>query len=152
MMFACVILIAFSASFGSDEEKITKTEDQISSEKQYLILAIVMAFMVAFVDPIYTVGIQYIYQTGFDLEQANYDGNAMLSLILLPFFVAFYDQYTLIDIFIGTFIVLGWTIGGVLYSKALVCGHAGPVNAISAMKIIQIILTTIVDGQIPNLM
>ena len=151
-MFACVILIAFSESFDAGEEQIIKTEDQINSEKQYLILAILMALMVAFLSPIYTVGIQYIYDTGFDIKQANYDGNVMLSLMLLPFFIAFYDQYTLTDICVGTLIVLLWTAAGVLYSEALVCGLAGPVNAIAGLNIIQTILTMIVYGQIPNLM
>lgn len=91
-----------------------------------------------------TVSIQYTIYTGFDLDQANYDGNLMLGLIFLPVFIYHRDKYTFEDVCVGTLVILCVTTGVVLFSKAIQCGIAGPVQAIENSKtVVQTILCII---------
>lgn len=80
-----------------------------------LILAIVAGLCLS----MNTVGIQYTIFTGFDLDQANYDGNVMVAIFQFPFFIYYRDQFTITDIGVGTIVVLAVVIGVILFSRAL---------------------------------
>lgn len=90
-------------------------------------LSLVFAILSGLALSLNTVGIQYTIYTGFDLDQANYDGNLMLGLFCLPFFIYHRDKYSLGDVGIGTLVVITVTTGIILLSKAIQCGIAGPV-------------------------
>ena len=77
----------------------------------------------------------------------------MLGFILLPFYFYFYDIYSLMDIAVATFVVILVTLGVICFSRGLVCGIAGPVQAIENSKtVVQTIMAAIFLAQIPNLM
>jgi drug/metabolite transporter (DMT)-like permease len=148
----CVLLIAFGGSGGQTEEE-QKTEEQIKTERLNLILALALAIISGFTLSLNTVSIQYTIYTGFDLDQANYDGNLMLGLIFLPFYIYHRDKYNLGDLVIGTLVVICVTTGVILFSKAIQCGVAGPVQAIENSKtVVQTLLCIIFLGQIPTVM
>ena len=85
-ILACVLLIAFGGTSGQSDEAV-KTEEQIKSKKLNLVLSIFMALVSGLVLSLNTVSIQYTIYTGFDLDQANYDGNLMIGIIFLPIFL-----------------------------------------------------------------
>lgn len=151
-ILACVLLIAFGGTSGQSDEAV-KTEEQIKSKKLNLVLSIFMALVSGLVLSLNTVSIQYTIYTGFDLDQANYDGNLMIGIIFLPIFLYHREKYTFGDVCVGTLVILCVTAGVIFISKAIQCGVAGPVQAIENSKtVVQTILCIIFLGQIPNLM
>jgi len=152
-ILACVLLIAFGGNGGQSDEVSQKTEEEIASEKLNLILSVFLAIISGLVLSLNTVSIQYTIYTGFDLDQANYDGNLMIGLIFLPIFIYHRDKYNFGDVCIGTLVVLCVTLGIILFSKAIQCGVAGPVQAIENSKtVVQTILCIIFLAEIPTLM
>ena len=126
-ILACVLLIAFGGNGGQSDEVSQKTEEEIASEKLNLILSVFLAIISGLVLSLNTVSIQYTIYTGFDLDQANYDGNAMLGVIFLPFFIYHHKKYEFMDIVVGTLVIVCVTIAIILFSRALAVGVAGPV-------------------------
>jgi len=148
----CVLLIAFGGTGGQSDE-VQKTEEQLKTERLNLILALALAIISGLTLSLNTVSIQYTIYTGFDLDQANYDGNLMLGIIFLPFMIYHRDKYSMGDVFVGTLVILFVTTGIILFSKAIQCGIAGPVQAIENSKtLVQTVLCIIFLGQIPTIM
>jgi len=148
----CVLLIAFGGTGGQSDE-VQKTEELIKTERLNLILALALAIISGLTLSLNTVSIQYTIYTGFDLDQANYDGNLMLGIIFLPFMIYHRDKYSIGDVFVGTLVILFVTTGIILFSKAIQCGIAGPVQAIENSKtLVQTVLCIIFLGQIPTIM
>jgi len=146
-------MIALGGAGGSSEEEAIKSEDQIKQEKLNLVLALIFALISGLTLSMNTVSIQYTIHTGFNLDQANYDGNAMLGVLFLPFFIYFRESYTFMDVCVGTLVILCVTTGVILFSRALSCGIAGPVQAIENSKtVVQTVMCIVFLGQIPNLM
>lgn len=138
---------------GSTEEEVIKTDEQLKEEKLNLLLALIFALISGLTLTSNTVSIQYVIHTGFNLDQANYDGNAMLGVLFTPFFIYYRERYGFIDVCVGTLVIVCVTIGVILFSRALSCGIAGPVQAIENSKtVIQTGMAIIFLGQIPNLM
>ena len=92
-----------------------------------LVFALVFAILSGLVLSLNTVSIMYCIQINFDLDQANYDGNAMLGVIFLPFFIYHHKKYEFMDIVVGTLVIVCVTIAIILFSRALAVGVAGPV-------------------------
>ena len=57
--------------------------------------------------------------TSFELDQANYDGGGMVGAFLLPFYIYFRREYSLMDIVVATIVVSLVTIGVIFFSRAL---------------------------------
>ena len=118
-IFACVLLIAFGGNGSQSDEVSKKTEEQIAQEKLNLFLSVLFAIISGLFLSLSTVSIQYTIYTGFDLDQANYDGNCIVGLIFLPIFIYHRDKYNFGDICVGTLVVLCLTLGIILFSKAI---------------------------------
>ena len=118
-ILACVLLIAFGGNGDQSDEISEKTNEQLASEKLNLIISVLLAIISGLALSLNTVSIQYTIYTGFDLDQANYDGNCMVGLIFLPIFIYHREKYNFGDICIGTLAVLCVTLGIILFSKAI---------------------------------
>jgi len=118
-----------------------------------LVLALLFAISVGLSGTTNTLACQYTTYTGFDLDQATYDCNGMVGLLLLPFCIYYRETYTLGDYVVSTVSNLFITLGLILYARALSSGSAGPVQAIENSKtIVQTVMAIIFLGQIPNTM
>ena len=82
-------------------------------------LALVFAILSGFVLSMNTVTIQYTIHTGFELDQANYDGGGMIGFFLVPFFIYFRNQYEIMDVFIASVVVVLVTLGVIFFSRSL---------------------------------
>jgi len=119
----------------------------------YLVLALAFAILSGLVLSFNTVTIQYTIHTGFELDQANYDGGCMVGLLQAPFYFYFRKEYEPMDLLIASVGVIGVTLGVIFFSRSLACGIAGPVQAIENTKtIVTTLLGAIFLSQIPNLM
>lgn len=91
-IITCVLLIAFGGTDGdlkSESQGRIKTFEELQLEKVNLTLSILFSILSGFVLSLNTVSIQYTIYTGFDLDQANYDGNCILGVFFFPFFIYF---------------------------------------------------------------
>ena len=148
-----VVLIAFGGAGGSSDESLEVTDEVRKEQNLFLALALLFAIISGFVLSMNTVTIQYAIESGFNLDQANYDGGAMAGLFLIPFFTYFRKEYEMMDVLIGTVSVILVTIGVIFFSRSLQCGNAGPVQAIENSKtIVTTLMGAIFLSQIPNLM
>lgn len=123
----CVVLIALGGAGGVSGDSDDVTEEQRKENNFYLILALAFAILSGLVLSFNTVTIQYTIHTGFELDQANYDGGCMIGLLQAPFFFYFHDRYDMSDLVIATVGVVGVTLGVIFFSRSLACGIAGPV-------------------------
>jgi len=77
----------------------------------------------------------------------------MVGLIFLPIFIYHRHKYNFGDICVGTLVVLCLTLGIILFSKAIQCGIAGPVQAIENSKtVVHTLLCIIFLAEIPTVM
>lgn len=74
-IMGCVGLISLGGSNQSGEV-----------DRLYLALALVMAILTGLNLSLNTLNTQYVFSTGFDIDQSNYDGAALVGLLYLPFF------------------------------------------------------------------
>jgi hypothetical protein len=147
----CVVLIALGGASGGDT--VDFTEEERKENNLYLALALIFAIISGFVLSLNTVTIQYTIHTGFDLDQANYDGGGMIGFALIPFYIYFRNEYELMDIIVATLVTVLITMGVIFFSRSLQCGMAGPVQAIENSKtIVTTVMGAIFLSQVPNLM
>jgi drug/metabolite transporter (DMT)-like permease len=116
LIMTCVVLVALGGAGGSSSE--TSEEDK-KEKKFYLALALAFALLSGFVLTLNTVSVQHTIMTGFELDQANYDGGAMIGLLFLPFYFAFIKRYSNADLLVATIVVVLVTIGVIFFSRAL---------------------------------
>ena len=93
-------------------------------------------------------------ESGFNIDQANFDSNMLLSIIL---FIIYMTQdkskYVPYDYFMANLNIVIIILGIFAFTRALASGNAGPVQAIQETKtIVQTILTIIILQKYPNLM
>ena len=137
---------------GAGGESVDFTDEERKENNKFLALALIFALLSGLVLSINTVTIQYTIHTGFELDQANYDGGGMVGFFLIPFFIYFRKEYELMDVFIATVVVVLVTLGVIFFSRSLQCGIAGPVQAIENSKtIVTTLMGMIFLSQIPNL-
>ena len=149
-IISSVVLIAFGGAGGDSLE----IPDEERKEKNfYLAMSLLFSVLTGFVLSLNSASIQYTIMASFELDQANYDGGAMLGLMLLPFYIYYGNVFSLMDLFVATVVVVTVTFGVIFLSRALQCGIAGPVQAIENTKtVITTLMCVIFLNQIPNLM
>lgn len=76
----CVVLIALGGTGGSSDSAEVKSDEEIKLERFNLVMSLILAMVAGLCLSMNTVGIQYTIYTGFDLDQANYDGNVMVAM------------------------------------------------------------------------
>ena len=123
----CVVLIALGGAGGLSGDSDEISEEQRKENNLFLALALAFAILSGFVLSMNTVTIQYTIHTGFELDQANYDGGGMIGFFLIPFFIYFRKEYEMMDVFIASVVVVLVTLGVIFFSRSLQCGIAGPV-------------------------
>lgn len=139
-ILVCVALISLGGSNQSGDTNLT-----------YLILALVMAVLTGLNLSLNTVHIQYVFETGFDIDQSNYDGNFYVALLYIPFVIAYRDKFSAEIYGLSTMAVIFGTLGVIFFCRALKYGNAGPVQAIDNTKtIVQSVLANSFLQQIPN--
>lgn len=122
----CVTLISIGGG-GKEETQV---------DRKYLILALVMALITGVTLSLNTVNINYVIKTGFNLDQANYDGNLLIGLLYLPFCFLFRDSFDMYIYLMASLTTFAATMGVISFSRALKYGKAGPVTAIENSKTI----------------
>lgn len=120
-------------------------------------MAIGFAVIVGLTFSINTISVQQCLRAGCNINQANYDGNLFMFIVIFPIFlyVWFSDEnpLTWVDIAWGTAVFILVTIGVVLLSMGLEVGHAGPVQAIYGQSTtFQAVVTAIITQQMPTWM
>ena len=90
---------------GAGGESVDFTDEERKENNKFLALALIFALLSGLVLSINTVTIQYTIHTGFELDQANYDGGGMVGFFLIPFFIYFRKEYELMDVFIATVVL-----------------------------------------------
>jgi uncharacterized membrane protein len=142
LILGCVGLISFG---GTNDEK--------EVDKIFLALALSMAIVTGLTLSLNTVNIQYVISTGFNVDQANYDGGFLIGMLYLPLTIYYRSNFDL-DVYIkSSLAVIFGTIGIISFSRALQHGKAGPVQAIENTKtIVQSMMAALILKQIPTLM
>ena len=74
-----------------------------------------------------TISINYVIGTGFNLDQANYDGISLLGLLYFPMCIYYRKEFGWEIYVIASVAVTFGTIGVITFSRALKYGNAGPV-------------------------
>ena len=97
-------------------------------------LSIVFAFVVGLFFTLNAISIQYCVRVGCDIDQANYDGNFWMFLVMFPGFMAVVtsdeNPFTWELFFIGTLVLMLVTLGVIFIGQAYHHGDAGPNEAI----------------------
>ena len=128
-----MVLIAFGGATSSDGDE-ELTQEVMEEQRINLALALIGAIVSGFVLSLNTVSVQYCIHAGFELDQANYDGGAMVGFLQIPFLIAYREAFSLMDLLVGSTVVVLVQMGIICLSRGLECGIAGPVQAIENSK------------------
>ena len=123
LILACVTLISLPPKKVSFEHGSAEDYDL---NQLFLALALVMALAAGLTLSFNTVNIYYVIGTGFDLDQANYDGISLLGLLYFPLCLYFRKEFGWEIYVIATVAVTFGTMGVISISRAMKYGNAGP--------------------------
>ena len=118
-------------------------------------IAISLAVVCGILFALNTFQIQQIINSGFNIDQANYDSCLVQGCVFLCLFINEYNNnqqlyVPLTWIYSNAYQIL-IIIGIIIFSKALGYGKGGSVQAIQETKtIVQTVLCVIFDGLVPN--
>ena len=143
----CVVLISVGSAFKSKDptadadQNVAEAEpgklEEDGGQTVYLLLAIAFAVLTALVFAGNTISIQYVIESGFNIDQANYDSYMLLSIVLFGIFMAQdKSQYELYDHLMANCNIVIIILGIFAFTRALASGNAGPVQAIQETKTI----------------
>ena len=125
LVLGCVALISIGGSTQSGD-----------IDTKYLVLAIGMAVITGLNLSLNTLNIQYVIDSGFDVDQSNYDAALIVAVLYMPFIILYRNEFDIEVYGISSISVILGTLGVICISRALKYGNAGPVQAIENSKTI----------------
>ena len=122
MMLVCVALITTGGYFKNNDPDSEVKE--IEKRGLYLALTIITALMTGMIFALNTMHVQMVIESGFNIDQANYDGNLLYSILTLIVwtidkFSANPLQSTTKDFFIANIVIMFVVTGVILFGNAV---------------------------------
>ena len=129
-MLVCVALITTGGYVKAQKEKVEDDVKNVENKGLYLALTILTALTTGLIFALNTLHMQLVIDSGFDIDQANYDGNLIFSVMLLIIWAI--DRLsgnpikpTNLDFFITNILIFFSICGVILFGNALKYGKAG---------------------------
>ena len=114
-------------------------------------MTIVMACLSGLVFTFNTITIQQCIRCGLDVQQANFDGNYLLVIFMLPGYIVNYKLYTGLQLMYGTLALVFIMLAVVSISYGLKNGTVASVQALENQKaVVLTVIIAIVKKKVPN--
>jgi hypothetical protein len=127
----CVALIGIGGALDKPAADFEGNEDERIFN---LIMALIFGILTGLAFAISAFNLQVVINSGFSVDQANFDGNCMLGLVFLGIYIGRMindsSQYDVWDFLLANGAVTCMTAGVIFLGRSIACGYGGPTMAI----------------------